>query len=118
MNFTGYSDAPAGSDKGRGLTLTRRSFLTAIAALAPFRPALAETAPLPVVASFSILGDLVKEVGGAAVGAVAIPLPERGLRDEARTDGNVAQLERSKDWSLRGHAVDSPRCGSQLQEGF
>jgi zinc/manganese transport system substrate-binding protein len=67
MNFTGYSDAPAGSDKGRGLTLTRRSFLTAIAALAPFRPALAETAPLPVVASFSILGDLVKEVGGAAV---------------------------------------------------
>ncbi len=67
MNFLGNHNASAEPDKGRRSPLTRRSFLTAIAALAPLPAALAETTSLPVVASFSIIGDLVKEVGGAAV---------------------------------------------------
>ena len=45
---------------------TRRVFLAA-AGLAPASIALASTTPLPVVASFSILGDFVGAVGGARI---------------------------------------------------
>ncbi len=67
MNSTGNRIS---ADKGGQLAPTRRSFLLALAALAtlaPYRRVRAENAALPVVASFSIIGDLVKEVGGVAV---------------------------------------------------
>ncbi|WP_137388021.1 metal ABC transporter substrate-binding protein [Rhodoligotrophos defluvii] len=47
--------------------LTRRTLLAAAALLpmlAAGAPALADDAPLPVVASFSILGDIAREIGG------------------------------------------------------
>lgn len=52
---------------GSGLPdLTRRAALAGLAAMA-LRRARADEAPLPVVASFSILADLARQVGGARV---------------------------------------------------
>ena len=45
--------------------LTRRALLAFGLCFAS--PALAQSPPLPVVASFSILGDFVREVGGSGV---------------------------------------------------
>lgn len=64
------------------MTLTRRAVLAAALALAS-APALAQTSPapaaadakLPVVASFSILGDFVKNVGGDRVAVTTIVGP-------------------------------------------
>lgn len=53
---------------------TRRAFLAAIAS-APAGYALAAAAPLPVVASFSILGDFVREVGGSRIDLTTIVGP-------------------------------------------
>lgn len=58
------------------MLLTRR-FLLALPALATLpRPASAETRPLPVVASFSILADLVRQVGGERVDVAPLVGPE------------------------------------------
>lgn len=58
------------------LILSRRSLLAAALAL-PARPPLAQPAPrLPVVASFSILGDLVRSVGGHRVDVATIVGPD------------------------------------------
>ena len=58
------------------MALTRRAFFPALAAaLAPSGRARAEAAPLPVVASFSIIGDFVKQVGGDAVALSTIVGP-------------------------------------------
>jgi zinc/manganese transport system substrate-binding protein len=55
---------------------SRRSFIATLLALAAF-PALAQPArPLRVVASFSILADLIREVGGSAVEVVALVGPD------------------------------------------
>ena len=53
---------------------TRRAFLAA-AGLAPASIALASTTPLPVVASFSILGDFVRAVGRARIELTTIVGP-------------------------------------------
>lgn len=50
---------------------TRRAFLALLAAAAA-APALAQTEKLPVVASFSILGDIVSEVGGDRVAVTTL----------------------------------------------
>ncbi len=55
--------------------LTRRSVLAA-AVLAPLAARAAEPAPLPVVASFSILGDFVRAVGGDSVAVTTIVGPD------------------------------------------
>jgi zinc/manganese transport system substrate-binding protein len=49
--------------------------LNLAALLLPFSPALAQSPPLPVVASFSILGDFVREVGGSGVDVSTIVGP-------------------------------------------
>ncbi len=55
--------------------LSRRALLLSLSAL-PLAPALAQSSPLPVVASFSILGDFVREVGGGAVDVSVIVGPD------------------------------------------
>lgn len=55
--------------------LSRRLFLASAAALAMAGPVRAQ-AKLPVVASFSILGDLVRQVGGDRVEVVALVGPD------------------------------------------
>ena len=61
----------------------QRRALLALSLATPFvaraaltRSALAQAAPLPVVASFSILGDMVKQVGGALVSVRTIAGPD------------------------------------------
>ena len=39
-------------------------------------PALAEAEPLPVVASFSVLGDMVRQIGGADVAVTVLVGPD------------------------------------------
>lgn len=59
--------------------MRRRSLLSlslALAAPALLRTARAQQAPLPVVASFSILGDMVRQVGGEAVAVHVIAGPD------------------------------------------
>ena len=56
----------------------QRRALLALSLATPFlgRAALAQAAPLPVVASFSILGDMVKQVGGDRVAVRTIAGPD------------------------------------------
>ena len=60
--------------------ISRRHFFAATAALtalspAFIRPALAQDAKLPVVASFSILGDIVQSVGGSRIALTTLVKP-------------------------------------------
>lgn len=55
----------------------RRRFLLSSALLAPFAaPALAQQAPLPVVASFSILADLLRQIGGDRIAVRVLVGPD------------------------------------------
>ena len=55
----------------------RRNLLAAALALpALARPALAQAVPLPVVASFSILGDMVRQLGGSRVAVRVLAGPD------------------------------------------
>lgn len=57
--------------------LTRRCLIASLAAFAALSaPALAESEKVPVVASFSIIGDLVKEVGGDRVAVSTLVGPD------------------------------------------
>ena len=69
---------------------TRRAFLAA-AGLAPASIALASTTPLPVVASFSILGDFVRAVGRARIELTTIvgPNGDAHVYEPAPRDGRA-----------------------------
>lgn len=56
--------------------LSRRTLVLAAATLAVLDRAGAQAAPLPVVASFSILGDFVRQVGGDSVALTTIVGPD------------------------------------------
>jgi zinc/manganese transport system substrate-binding protein len=66
--------------------------LSALAAL----PAAAETAPLPVIASFSILGDFVREVGGDAVAVSVIVGPDSDAHVYEPTPADARKVSEAK----------------------
>src|SRR5208283_1150373 len=55
-------------------------------------PALAQSPPLPVVASFSILGDFVREVGGSGVDVSTIVGPNGDAHVYEPTPGDGRKL--------------------------
>ncbi|QGM45645.1 metal ABC transporter substrate-binding protein [Methylocystis heyeri] len=77
------------------MSLTRRA-LIAGAALAPFSRALGGEEPIPVVASFSILGDFVKQVGGSAVSLSTIVGPDGDAHVYEPTPADGKKLQRAK----------------------
>jgi len=76
------------------MRLTRRAVLLALPALAA-ASARAE-APLPVVATFSILGDFVREVGGEAVEISVIVGPDGDAHVYEPTPADSKKLQRAK----------------------
>ncbi|MFO1117735.1 MAG: zinc ABC transporter substrate-binding protein, partial [Beijerinckiaceae bacterium] len=55
---------------------TRRAFLASVAALSAAGPALGQPQRIPVVATFTILADFVREVGGDRVDVASIVGPD------------------------------------------
>jgi zinc/manganese transport system substrate-binding protein len=74
---------------------SRRSFLQAFWLLA-LQPARAEPAPVPVVASFSILGDFVRQVGGDALDVATIVGPDGDAHVYEPTPADGRKLQRAK----------------------
>ncbi|MGQ3674067.1 metal ABC transporter substrate-binding protein [Xanthobacter sp. TB0139] len=70
--------------------------LAAFVAPAFARPALADDGKLPVVASFSILGDFVKEVGGARVDVTTIVGPNGDSHVYQPTPADAKKLSAAK----------------------
>jgi len=81
--------------RGRQVASSRRIFLQALALLA-LAPARAQPAPLPVVASFSILGDFVREVGGDALDISVIVGPDGDAHVYEPTPADGKKLQRAK----------------------
>jgi zinc/manganese transport system substrate-binding protein len=77
------------------MSLTRRA-LIAGAAMALFSRAIAGEEPIPVVASFSILGDFVKRVGGSAVSLSTIVGPDGDAHVYEPTPADGKKLQRAK----------------------
>ncbi len=77
------------------MKLNRRALIAA-AALAPFSRAFAGEAPIPVVASFSIIGDFVGEVGGGAVALTAIVGPNGDAHVYEPTPRDGRELARAR----------------------
>jgi zinc/manganese transport system substrate-binding protein len=80
--------------------MRRRTFLAGIAVLAPAAAlateALADTAPMPVVATFSILGDMTKQVGGHAIAVRTFVGPDGDAHTYQPTPGDLRALTQSK----------------------
>ncbi len=74
---------------------TRRTFLAFLAA-AGAAPALAQTEKLPVVASFSILGDLVSEVGGDRVSVTTLVGPDGDAHVYQPTTADARRIAQAK----------------------
>jgi zinc/manganese transport system substrate-binding protein len=74
---------------------TRRAFLALLAAAAA-APALAQTEKLPVVASFSILGDIVSEVGGDRVAATTLVGPDGDAHVYQPTTADARRIAQAK----------------------
>jgi zinc/manganese transport system substrate-binding protein len=75
--------------------LTRRTLVLA-AALAALDRARAQGAPLPVVASFSILGDFVRQVGGDAVALTTIVGPDGDAHVYEPSPGDARKLAKAR----------------------
>lgn len=74
---------------------TRRFFLTTLlAALAA--PAMAQTGKLPVVASFSIIGDFVREVGGDRVAVTTLVGPDGDAHVYQPTPADARRIAQAK----------------------
>jgi zinc/manganese transport system substrate-binding protein len=74
---------------------TRRAFLALLAAAAA-APALAQTEKLPVVASFSILGDIVSEVGGDRVAVTTLVGPDGDAHVYQPTTADARRIAQAK----------------------
>ena len=75
--------------------MRRRSFLAAPLLAAPFGTASAAEDPLPVVATFSILADLVAQVGGGLVSVTALVGPGADVHAFQPRPSDVARLARA-----------------------
>ena len=77
------------------MAVSRRVFLSMAAFFAASR-AWAEPAPIPVVATFSILGDFVREVGGEAVDVAVIVGPDGDAHVYEPTPADGRKLQQAK----------------------
>jgi len=77
------------------MAVSRRIFLSMAAFFAASR-AWAESAPIPVVATFSILGDFVREVGGEAVDVAVIVGPDGDAHVYEPTPADGKKLQQAK----------------------
>jgi len=77
------------------MAVSRRIFLGMAAFLAASRVS-AEPAPIPVVATFSILGDFVREVGGDAVDVAVIVGPDGDAHVYEPTPADGKKLQQAK----------------------
>jgi zinc/manganese transport system substrate-binding protein len=75
--------------------LNRRMFVAAMAA-ALARPAFAEAAALPVVASFSIIGDFVRQVGGDRVAVTTLVGPDGDAHVYQPTPADVRKIAQAR----------------------
>ncbi len=80
------------------MTLSRRTLVAALA-MAPLGPKLigtasarAQTAPLPVLATFSILGDLVRNVGGDAIALDVLVGPDSDAHTFEPSPSDIAKI--------------------------
>lgn len=80
------------------MTLTRRA-LTAALAMAPLGPrvlssasARAQAAPIPVLATFSILGDVVRNVGGEAIALEVLVGPDGDAHTFEPSPSDIAKI--------------------------
>ena len=80
--------------------------LNLAALLLPFSPALAQSPPLPVVASFSILGDFVREVGGSGVEVSTIVGPNGDAHVYEPTPADGRKLARARLVFVNGLAFE------------
>ena len=90
---------------GRFLMMNRRRMLAALvgAALAAATPfAIAADGPLRVVASFSVLGDMVKEIGGQHVSLTTIVGPNGDAHSFEPTPRDVQALSRAQVLVING----------------
>lgn len=74
---------------------TRRFFLTTLLAVLA-APAVAQTDKLPVVASFSIIGDFVREVGGDRVAVTTLVGPDGDAHVYQPTPADVRRIAQAK----------------------
>ena len=77
------------------MLVTRRVFL-GMAAILAASPAFSESAPIPVVATFSILGDFVRQVGGEAVDVAVIVGPDGDAHVYEPTPADGKKLQGAK----------------------
>eukprot|EP01035_Chromulina_nebulosa_P033963 gene33963-45497_t len=83
---------PDTPEDGRGVLMRRRTLLGGLAALA--LPAQAAT-PLRAVASFTILADLVQQVGGARVAVTSLVGPAQDMHGFDPRPSDVAAVARA-----------------------
>jgi len=83
----------------------RRSLLTAVAVLAGVRAA-ARPGPLPVVASFSILADIVRQVGGAAVSVTSLVPPDGDAHTYEPKPSDLRALASAKLLAVNGLGLE------------
>lgn len=75
---------------------TRRFFVTSLLAVLAAAPAKAETDKLPVVASFSIIGDFVREVGGDRVAVTTLVGPDGDAHVYQPTPADARRIAQAK----------------------
>lgn len=85
----------------------RRTLLAAAALLPALRPAAAQPAqPVPVVASFSILADMLREVGGGQVRISTIVGPDRDAHGFSPRPGDLRTLQAGRAAFANGLGFD------------
>jgi zinc/manganese transport system substrate-binding protein len=81
-------------------------FLLLILLLLSGTPALADTAPLPVVASISIIGNMVKEIGGPDVDVTTLVGPNGDAHTYEPKPGDIKILTQSRILLLNGLGLE------------
>lgn len=87
--------------------LTALSKLTCCFILGYSLPALANPAPIPVVASFSILGDMVQVIGGDAISVTTLVGPDSDAHGYQPTSNNLKAVSAAQIVFVNGLGFDS-----------
>ena len=103
FRWRAYSLAPGEGGEHRSFTaetattrFTRRSAIALSLAAFATLPAFAETGKISVVASFSIIGDLVRQVGGARVAVATIVGPDGDAHVYQPSPADAREIARAK----------------------